>query len=154
VTGWSDSSGKLSRHFGPLLERGGDRTTTLRQQDVGAEQPSFVLLPMQDKTEEFLQRLGDTLCRIQLTSYIVPHLPFSGASSLAPLFPFLTSGPDLGAWPDCWISVEFFHAPILQKGSGSTTTISFNWTIMFKICKNQILRHKSHRFREPRKKQN
>jgi len=33
-----------------------------------------------------------------------------------------TSGPDLGAWPDCWISVEFLHAPILRKGSGSTTT--------------------------------
>jgi len=25
----------------------------------------------------------------------------------APLLPFLTSGPDLGAWPDCWVSVEF-----------------------------------------------
>jgi len=23
---------------------------------------------------------------------------------------FLTSGPDLRAWPDCWVSVEFLHA--------------------------------------------
>jgi len=43
-------------------------------------------------------------------------------SSSAPLLTFLTSGPDLGAWPDCWVSVEFFYAPIPQKGSGSTTT--------------------------------
>jgi len=35
---------------------------------------------------------------------------------------FLTSGPNLGAWPDCWVSVEFFHASIPRKGSGSTTT--------------------------------
>jgi len=32
------------------------------------------------------------------------------------------SGPDLVAYPDCWVFVEFFHAPILRKGSGSTTT--------------------------------
>jgi len=36
--------------------------------------------------------------------------------------PFLTSGPDLGVWPDCWVSVEFLHVPIPQKGSGSTIT--------------------------------
>jgi len=34
----------------------------------------------------------------------------------------LTSGPDLGAWPECWVSVEFLHVPIPRKGSGSTTT--------------------------------
>jgi len=34
----------------------------------------------------------------------------------------LTSGSDLGAWPDCWVSVEFLHAPIPRKGSGSTPT--------------------------------
>jgi len=39
--------------------------------------------------------------------------------------PFLTSGPDLGAWPDCWVSVEFLHALIPRKGSGSTTTSTF-----------------------------
>jgi len=26
-------------------------------------------------------------------------------------------------WPDCWVSVEFLHAPIPRKGSGSTTTM-------------------------------
>jgi len=43
-------------------------------------------------------------------------------SSLA-LLPFLTSGPDLGVWPDCWVSVEFLHALYPWKGSGTTTTI-------------------------------
>jgi len=49
-------------------------------------------------------------------------LSLSGAPSLALLLPFLTSGPNLGAWPDCWVSVEFLHALILRKRSGSTTT--------------------------------
>ena len=35
---------------------------------------------------------------------------------------FLTYGPGLGVWPDCWVSAEFLRAPIPQKGSGSTTT--------------------------------
>ena len=30
--------------------------------------------------------------------------------------------PDLGVWPDCWVSAEFLRAPIPRKGSGSTTT--------------------------------
>jgi len=33
---------------------------------------------------------------------------------------------DLGAWLDCWVSVEFLYAPIPRKGSGSTTTIFQN----------------------------
>jgi len=41
--------------------------------------------------------------------------------SLALLFPFLISGLNLGACPDCWVSVEFLHAPIPWKESGSTT---------------------------------
>jgi len=41
-------------------------------------------------------------------------------------FPFLTSGTDLGAWPNCWVSVEFLHAPIPRKGSGSTTTTTLD----------------------------
>jgi len=45
-----------------------------------------------------------------------------GAPSSAPLLPFLTFGPDLGAWPDCWVSVEFLHVPIPRMGSGRTTT--------------------------------
>jgi len=52
---------------------------------------------------------------------IVPHLSHSGRPSLT-LLPFLTSGPDLGAWPDCWISTKFLHTIIPRKGSGSTTT--------------------------------
>ena len=42
--------------------------------------------------------------------------------SLAPLSLFLTYGPDIGVWPDCWVSAEFLRAPIPRKGSGSTTT--------------------------------
>jgi len=34
---------------------------------------------------------------------------------------------DVGAWPDCWVSVELFHIPIPLKGSGSNTiTIRHN----------------------------
>jgi len=33
-----------------------------------------------------------------------------GAPYLAPLLPFLVSGPDLRVWPDCWVSVEFLHS--------------------------------------------
>ena len=41
--------------------------------------------------------------------------------SLAPIFLFLTYGPNLGMWPDFWVTAEFLHAPIPRKGSGSTT---------------------------------
>ena len=47
--------------------------------------------------------------------------PFANLS-LAPLSLFSIYGPDLGVWPDCWVSAEFLRAPILRKGSGSTTT--------------------------------
>ena len=47
--------------------------------------------------------------------------PFANLS-LAPLFLFSIYGPDLGVWPDCWVSAEFLCAPIPRKGSGSTTT--------------------------------
>ena len=36
---------------------------------------------------------------------------------------FLSCGPDLGVWPDYWVSAEFLRTPIPRKGSGSTTTI-------------------------------
>ena len=36
---------------------------------------------------------------------------------------FSIYGPDLGVWPDCWVSAEFLRAPIPRKGSGSTTTL-------------------------------
>jgi len=89
-------------------------------------QHSLALLPMQDKTEEkFLQRLR--------TPSAVSNSPLSGLSRIwaSPgrhlwhhFFHFLTSGPDLWAWPDSWVYKEFLqdHAPIPRKESGSTTT--------------------------------
>ena len=55
------------------------------------------------------------------SSTVLPLNPFVNLS-LAPLSLFLTYGPDLGVWPDCWVSAEFLRAPIPRKGSGSTTT--------------------------------
>jgi len=116
-------------------------------------QPFLVLLPMQDKTEEFFMQ------RMRTPSAARSDSPPSGLSriraspaSLA-LLPFLISGPDLGAWPslvqtlgrghlwsrpwgmtisgpdirawpNCWVSVEFLHAPIPRKGSGSNTMVT------------------------------
>jgi len=34
-----------------------------------------------------------------------------GAAFLTLLHPFLTSGPDLGTGPDCWVFVKLLHAP-------------------------------------------
>jgi len=66
---------------------------------------------------------ADTLCRILLISFwIVLHLSLSDGPSLPLLLSFLTSGPDLGAWPNYWVFVEFLCALIPRKGSGSTTT--------------------------------
>jgi len=66
---------------------------------------------------------ADIICRILLISFwIVLHLSLSGTPSLVLFLLFLTFGPGLRAWPDCWASVEFLHAPISRKGSGSTTT--------------------------------
>ena len=65
----------------------------------------------------------DTLYRTSLISSSIVLLlnPFANLS-LAPLFLFSIYGPDLGVWPDCWVSAEFLRAPIPRKGSGSTTT--------------------------------
>ena len=65
----------------------------------------------------------DTLCRTSIISSSIVLLlnPFANLS-LAPLFLFSIYGPDLGVWPDCWVSAEFLRAPIPRKGSGSTTT--------------------------------
>ena len=51
-----------------------------------------------------------------------PALNPSVNLSLAPLSLLLIFGPDLGVWPNCWVSAEFLRAPIPQKGSGCTTT--------------------------------
>jgi len=53
---------------------------------------------------------------------IVSYLSLSGAPSLTLLLP-LISGPDLEVCPDCWVSAEFLHVPISQKGSGSIATL-------------------------------
>jgi len=53
---------------------------------------------------------------------ISAHFSNRGAGDL---LLFLMSGPDIGAWPDCWVSVEFFYASIPRKGSGSTTITTF-----------------------------
>ena len=59
------------------------------------------------------------------SSTVLPLNPFVNLS-LAPLSLFLTYGPDLGVWPDCWVSAEFLRAPIRRKGSGSTTTTTIS----------------------------
>ena len=65
----------------------------------------------------------DTLYRTSIISSwtVLPLKPFVNLS-WAPLSLFSIYGPDLGVWPDCWVSAEFLRAPIPRKGSGSTTT--------------------------------
>ena len=69
----------------------------------------------------------DTLYRTSIisSSTVVLLNPFANLS-LAPLSLFSIYGPDLGVWPDCWVSAEFLRAPIPRKGSGSTTTTVIN----------------------------
>ena len=65
----------------------------------------------------------DTVYRTSIiTSSTVLPLNLFVNLSLAPFPLFLTCGPDLGVWPDCWVSAEFLGAPIPRKGSGSTIT--------------------------------
>ena len=60
----------------------------------------------------------DTIYRTSIisSSTILPLNPFVNLS-LAPLSLFLIYGPDLGVWPDCWVSA--------RKGSGSTSTTRY-----------------------------
>jgi len=75
---------------------------------------------MQDKTEEFfLHHLRTHYAGSNSPPsgiWIVPHLSLSDAPSLALLLPFLTSGPDLGAWPECWVSMDSSVPPFLGRG--------------------------------------
>ena len=65
----------------------------------------------------------DTLYRTSIISSLtVLPLNLFVNLSLAPLSLFLIYGPDLGVWPNCWVSAEFLRAPIPRKRSGSTTT--------------------------------
>ena len=60
----------------------------------------------------------DTLNRTSIisSSTVLPLNLFVNIS-LAPLSLFLTYAPDLGVWPDCWVSAEFFH-PHPSEGVG------------------------------------
>ena len=50
------------------------------------------------------------------TSHLILHCPATG--SLATLYLFTTSGPDVGELPGFWGFMVFRHAPIPRKGSG------------------------------------
>jgi len=57
-------------------------------------------------------------CRIWLIPFSsVLHLRLFGVPILA--LQSLIAGPNLGAWPDCWVCIEFLRAPILQKESST-----------------------------------
>ena len=74
----------------------------------------------------------DTLYRTSIisSSIVLPLNPFANLS-LAPLSLLSIYGPDLGVWPDCWVSAEFLCAPIPRKGSGSTTTTTrWRWFVI------------------------
>ena len=77
----------------------------------------------------------DTLYRIISSSTVVLLDPFANLS-LAPLSLFSIYGPDLGVWPDCWVSAEFLHTPIPRKGSGSTTTTVINRCQFISECES------------------
>jgi len=80
--------------------------------------PCFVLLSMQDKTEEkfFFQRLRTSSAGSNSPSPGLSCIPSLSARHLCTTYSFLISDPDLGVWPDCWVSVEFFRALMPQKG--------------------------------------
>ena len=65
--------------------------------------------------------------------------PFANLS-LAPLSLFSIYGPDLGVWPDCWVSAEFLRAPFPRKGSGSTTTTVINRCQFISECESSSLK--------------
>jgi len=43
-----------------------------------------------------------------------------------------------GVWIDCWVSVEFLHAPIPRKGSGNTTTLNKSFRYSLKSKKIEL----------------
>ena len=79
----------------------------------------------------------DTLYRTSIisSSTVVLLNPFANLS-LASLSLFSIYGPDLGVWPDCWVSAEFLHAPIPRKGSGSTTITVINRCQFISECES------------------
>ena len=83
----------------------------------------------------------DTLYRTSIISSSTAVLlnPFANLS-LAPLSLFSIYGPDLGVWPDCWVSAEFLRAPFPRKGSGSTTTTVINRCQFISECESSSLK--------------
>ena len=79
----------------------------------------------------------DTLYRTSIisASTVVLLNPFANLS-LARLSLFSIYGPDLGVWPDCWVSAEFLRAPIPRKESGSTTTTVINRCQFISECES------------------
>ena len=61
----------------------------------------------------------DTLYKTSIifSSTVVPLNLFANLS-LTPLSLFSIYGPDLGVWPDCWVSAEFIRAPHSSEGVG------------------------------------
>ena len=104
----------------------------------------------------------NTLYRTSIISSSIVLLlnPFANLS-LAPLSLLSIYGPDLGVWPNCWVSSEFLRAPIPRKGSGSTTTTQHHFVhvdslsygrgveayiphkLKFEICKHQLFKSKT-----------
>ena len=83
----------------------------------------------------------DTLYRTSIiSSSTVVLLNLFANLSLAPLSLFSIYGPDLGVWPDCWVSAEFLRAPIPRKGSGSTTTTVINRCQFISECESSSLK--------------
>ena len=84
----------------------------------------------------------DTLYRTSIisSSTVLPLNPFVNLS-LAPLSLFSIYGPDLGVWPDCWVSAEFLRVPIPRKGSGSTTTITSELSTLLLTLHSSSLKH-------------
>ena len=90
----------------------------------------------------------DTLYRTPIISSSTVLLlnPFANLS-LALLSLFSIYGPDLGVWPDCWVSAEFLRAPIPRKGSGSTTTslwFKFKITVLRAFLNQDFIKKRQH----------
>ena len=83
----------------------------------------------------------DTLYRTSIiSSSTVVLLNLFANLSLAPISLFSIYGPDLGVWPDCWVSAEFLRAPFPRKGSGSTTTTVINRCQFISECESSSLK--------------
>jgi len=81
-------------------------------------QPSFVLLSIQDKNERRIILVVPEVitCSIQLTSFwIVLHLNLSGGTIFGTTSSIFNFWSRPGAWPDCWVSMEFLPTPSLRR---------------------------------------